>query len=77
MQKPKYKDYPFYEVAKAADQLIAQGCAVYQKFTCSGCGARLSMDEPNVFHKMGTCDKCPAVTNIEKQGCNYMVVTGA
>lgn len=65
-------DFPFDEVVRTADQKISEGMTVYQKYTCAGCGVRLTIEEPNVFHKLGKCDKCPAVTDIVKQGCNYM-----
>ena len=68
-----YKDFPFDDVVKRASELIKQGASVHQKFTCSGCGQRLTIEEPNIFHTEGTCDKCPAITDIRKQGCNYMV----
>ena len=67
------KDYPFDVCAKDADKLIAKGYTVLQKFTCSGCGNRLTMPTPNVFYRSGTCDKCEALTIIEK--CNYLVTT--
>jgi hypothetical protein len=68
-----YKDFPFDEICQAADQKVKEGFEVYQKFTCAGCGQRLTIDVPNHFHRTGTCDRCPAVTDIEKQGCNYML----
>lgn len=68
-----YRDFPFDAVRAKADKFVQAGHDVYQKFTCSGCGARLAMDEPNVFHEKGTCDKCPAITDIKRQGCNYLV----
>lgn len=67
-------NHPLYEVAAEAEKIIAKGGQVFQKFTCSGCGERLAMDEPNVFYKTGTCDKCGALTDIEATGCNYLVV---
>ena len=70
----KYNDHPFYECAAAAEKLIAYVHEVYQKFTCDGCGQRLTIDQANAFHKLGTCDQCNAITNIEHKGCNYMVV---
>jgi hypothetical protein len=72
----KYKDYPFADVCKTADRLIADGWNAHQKFTCAGCGNRLTIAEPNTFHKTGTCDKCDAVTDIVAQGCNYMLIRG-
>lgn len=67
-------DHPFDEVAASADEYIKKGGQVFQKFTCSSCGNRLTMDVPNVFYKTGTCDECGTVTDIEAQGCNYLVV---
>jgi hypothetical protein len=67
-------DFPFKDVVKTAIQQIEDGGEVHQKFTCAGCGARLTIDEPNVFHRTGTCDQCDVITDIEKQGCNYAVV---
>jgi hypothetical protein len=72
----KYNDYPFHDCAKAADKLIGEGAKVFQKFTCVGCGQRLTIDVANVFHTSGACDKCDAVTDIARQGCNYMVIHG-
>jgi hypothetical protein len=65
-------DYPLDEILAEADRLIAQGAKVYQKFTCAGCGQRLTIEEPNVFYKSGTCDKCNVITTIKT--CNYMVI---
>lgn len=69
-------DHPLDECIKDAAKLIGQGAKVYQKFTCSGCGTRLTIDKPNVFYATGTCDNCDAITDIVKQGCNYMVLFG-
>lgn len=66
-------DFPFEEVVKKAEQLAREGADVYQKFTCDGCGQRLTIDIPNHFYETGSCDKCPAVTDIKAKGCNYLV----
>jgi hypothetical protein len=71
-----YKDFPFDKVCETAERLASEGFKVYQKFTCAGCGTRLTIDEPNHFHRMGSCDKCNVITNIEQRGCNYMVIKG-
>ena len=67
------RDYPFEEVVMDAMKMTERNCDVYQKFTCVGCGQRLTMEEPNRFYETGTCDKCPAVTDIRKMGCNYIL----
>lgn len=69
-------DHPFYDVCARADKLIQGGATLFQKFSCVNCGNRLTMPDPNVFYKLGTCDKCDATTNIEETGCNYLLTIG-
>ncbi len=71
--KETYNDFPFDDIVRDAVPLAKMGHQVFQKFTCSGCGNRLTMETPNVFFEQGTCDKCDAVTDIKKSGCNYML----
>ena len=68
------KDYPLQECAEAAAKYIEHGGTVFQKFTCEKCGQRLRIDEPNKFFPSGSCDFCGHVTNIEKRGCNYVLI---
>ena len=70
----KYNDYPFDEVAAEARRLVEAGWEIHQKFTCEKCNSRLGIEEPNAFYKTGHCDKCGHVTNIEKRGCNYLII---
>ena len=67
-------DHPFDEVIANVGRLADQGARCYQKFTCGGCGQRLTIEEPNVFHRTGTCDQCGHVTDIEAAGCNFMLI---
>jgi len=76
MNAPETIDFPFFDVVAEADKAIEQGGTVYQKFTCAGCGNRLTMETPNVFHRTGSCDSCNVITNIVQRGCNYMLVMG-
>lgn len=84
MSKPKkkYNDFPFDEARKAADGYAKQGCIVIQKWTCAGCGERLS-GAPFVWTDNGRCDEvdgrmgCGHVTDIRKQGCNYTIMATA
>lgn len=69
----KYNDYPFGDVCKTARKLVLDGHDVYQKFSCSNCGQRLTMDIPNHFYETGGCDKCGHITDIKTQGCNYLL----
>lgn len=67
-------NYPFYDVVEQANQLIQKGAIVYQKFTCDECGVRQTMDVPNTFYKFGRCEECGGSTNIETEGCNFLLV---
>jgi hypothetical protein len=67
------KLYPFYPTANAAFKLVNQGMHIYQQFNCGKCGAKQTMDAPDCFYKRGICEECGHETDIEKDGCNYMV----
>lgn len=69
-------DYDFDACVEAADERIAQGCQTFQKFTCAGCGRRLTIDVPNTFYTFGKCADCGHETDIRAQGCNYVLVAG-
>jgi hypothetical protein len=64
--------HPFREVAANAQNKIAEGWTTYQQFNCASCGAKQTMADANVFHKKGKCEECGAVTDIERDGCNFM-----
>jgi hypothetical protein len=72
----KFGNFPLDEIIAQANERIADGATVYQKFTCDGCGQRLTIEEPNTFHVKGACDQCDVITDIRKSGCNYMLVLG-
>lgn len=67
------KLHPFYECAAAAGALIKKGAVVWQQFNCACCDSKQTMEHKNVFFKSGKCEECGHVTNIEKDGCNYMI----
>ncbi len=68
------KLHPFMECVEAAVKILESGGTVFQEFNCSGCGAKQIMGEPNRFYKTATCEECGHVTDIEKDGCNYLVI---
>jgi hypothetical protein len=68
--------YPFDEVAAAADERIQAGATVYQQFNCAGCGAKQTIDTPNTFHTLGTCEECGHTSDLVRDGCNYMLTWG-
>ena len=75
----KTNDYPFDQITKSVMDQLQENPRLrfFQKFTCEKCGNRLMMSEPNKFYRAGDCDKCHHVTDIEKRGCNYMMLMTA
>jgi hypothetical protein len=75
-----YKNYPLHECAERAEQLIRDGADVYQKWTCGGCGERVTANSANAFTTMGHHEEkkdgspCGHVTDMRVTGCNYMVI---
>jgi hypothetical protein len=67
-------DHPFAEIVAEVQRKAARGNLCFQKFTCAGCGQRLTIEKPNVFHHTGTCDQCGHLTDIKAQGCNYTLL---
>lgn len=72
----EYKDFPIIECVEQVSQRMKE-CQeqniemhVFQKWTCSHCNARQTMEEPNTFFTSGKCEECSQVTQIEN--CNYM-----
>lgn len=68
------KLHPFYECVESVEPILARGASVYQQYNCSHCGTKQTMPDANIFYKRGKCEECGEVTNIEQDGCNYMLV---
>jgi hypothetical protein len=34
------------------------------------------MEEPNKFHTLGKCELCGHISNLEKDGCNFLLTIG-
>jgi len=67
------KLHPFYDCVRDAEKIMQTGNSVYQQFNCAHCGVKQTMDTSNVFFKTGKCEECGKITDIESDGCNYMV----
>ena len=74
---PTQGDRPIEEIAVLCDIQIERGMTVWQKWTCDHCGARQTMDAPNVLYRSGICEECSQQTDI--QYCGFMLAnaTGA
>jgi hypothetical protein len=68
------KLYPWNEVCITVDKIIKGGANCYQQWNCEHCGAKQTMENANVFSVFGNCEECKKITNIKKNGMNYMVV---
>ena len=72
--KPVFNDYPINDLAVTVKAVIAAGGQAYMKFTCGYCGARQTIDTPNVLFTQGKCEECKSVTDLAKQGGNLLIV---
>lgn len=68
------KDFPFAVIEESCRKVIADGGFIVQKWTCSGCKARLSGSEPNLLTHNGHCPTCNTVTDILATGCNFTLI---
>jgi PHP family Zn ribbon phosphoesterase len=65
--------HPWDEVLANMHEQRRLGHDVYQQFLCEKCGTKLMMEAPNDIHETGTCDRCGHLTDIKKNGMNFMV----
>ena len=72
MTKHKMKLYPFWDVVREAEKLMSRYSHIHQQFNCAHCGTKQTMEEPNKFYMTGKCEECGQITDIVKDGCNYM-----
>jgi len=71
------KLYPFDECLRAVVRHhLEKGATFYQQFNCAKCGAKQTVDVPNLFFTHGDCQECGGRTDIQKDGCNYMLTFG-
>jgi hypothetical protein len=69
---------PFHDVLARADSILARGekgTTIYQRWQCEHCRADQVMDNPNIFFKTGICLKCHERTEIDRVGCDLIVLT--
>ena len=77
MARSTMKLYPFDECAKqAAHYVNVMGAELHQQFNCSGCGVKQTMEVPNKMFTTGKCEECGHITDIRRDGCNYMLGFG-
>lgn len=71
-----YKDFPLMDCVRGVEHILRTsppGTAIFQKWTCVGCGERVTGNEPNKLCELGHHEECGAITNIRETGCNYSI----
>jgi predicted molibdopterin-dependent oxidoreductase YjgC len=67
------KDYPLPEIRAACERLVNDGAIIFQKWTCGGCGKRVTANTPNTITEKGHHEECGYITDMTKTGCNYLL----
>jgi hypothetical protein len=68
------KDFPFAEIVASCERAIRDGNYVVQKWTCGGCGRRISANNVNTVTEHGHCQHCNFVTHVKETGCNFALL---
>ncbi len=64
-------DRTFLEAETAARAAVASGSTIFQKWTCGGCGKRITGNNKNFFAVEGHCEECNHTTDLLTAGCGY------
>lgn len=67
------KLHPIATCLKTAKPYVEKGATIYQQFLCEHCGAKQTIEEANTWFAEGKCEECNKITNIERNGCNYLM----
>jgi hypothetical protein len=67
--------HPFDEVAANAYRKTQEGWTIYQQWNCAHCGVKQTMSTSNKFFTSGKCEECGKITDIRKDGCNFMATS--
>jgi hypothetical protein len=70
----KYNDQPLLALAESANLVIESGGVVFFKWTCAGCGDRVTATTPNTFTHFSKHEDCGHVTDTLKSGGNYVAI---
>lgn len=69
--------HPWQEVLDNANSKIDDGWTVFQQWNCEHCGVKQTMPDANKFFTSGRCEECDRVTDIVKNGMNFMATKSA
>lgn len=66
--------HPFDDVVKAARKRMLEGWKIHLQFNCAHCGVKQTFAEKNYFSASGRCEACGKLTDLQKDGCNFMAI---
>jgi hypothetical protein len=72
MTKHTMRLFPWQEVIANAETKMRDGAQIFQQWNCEHCGAKQTMDRPDTFFETGICEQCGKITDIKKNGHNFM-----
>lgn len=72
--KKSYEDFPLTVIGASCEKIIANGGFILQKWTCEACGERVTAQNINALCHHGHCQHCNHVTDLDKRGCNFMLL---
>lgn len=58
-------------------RLCLAGCKIHQQFNCASCGAKQTIEIANTLYEEGQCEECNHITDIRKDGINYLVIASS
>lgn len=67
-------DFPLAEIETICERAIQNGGFILQKWTCAGCGQRLTGSNINVLVHKGHCQHCNTFTDLDQRGCNFALI---
>lgn len=69
-----YNDYPLDAIRKSMERRARAGAVTFFKWTCTGCGDRVTANEPNTVLTKALHEDCGAVTDCEVTGGNFLFI---
>lgn len=74
MPTPEVKDYPLDTIRQSMQDWLDKGAVTFFKWTCAGCGDRVTANEPNTVLTQALHEDCGHTTDCEKQGGNFLFI---
>lgn len=69
-----YNDYPLDVIKASMQRHVDAGAVTFFKWTCIGCGDRVTANQSNVVLTKAKHEDCGVITDCEAQGGNFLIV---